>query len=198
MPFALGGQPYYVAYNSLTGARNIDRINAAGNGAATLQGGSWTVGWTQLVPFTLGGVQYFITYRGSTGEVKIHKFTGSGNSVATTTVWQGTWATRITHIVPMTHGSTVRLLRYSQATGAVTFDKVNANGLGIQNVGAANWTTQWSTLSPYTCQRRRPRAGLQDDRPGEDPQAQRRRQRHVDALDAGLDARARVALGGSA
>ncbi len=150
MPLALGGQPYYIAYNSLTGARNIDRINAAGNGAATLQGGSWTVGWTQLVPFTLGGVQYFITYRGSTGEVKIHKFTGSGNSVATATVWQGTWATRITHIVPMTHGSTVRLLRYSQATGAVTFDKVNANGLGIQNVGAANWTTQWSTLSPYS------------------------------------------------
>ena len=32
----------------------------------------------------------------------------------------------------------------------MTFDKVNANGLGIQNVGAANWTTQWSTLSPYS------------------------------------------------
>ena len=61
MPFALGGQPYYIAYNSLTGAKNLDRINAAGTGASTLEGGTWTKGWTQLVPFTLGGVPHFLT-----------------------------------------------------------------------------------------------------------------------------------------
>ena len=150
MPFALGGQPYYVAYNSLTGAKNIDRINAAGTGAATLEGGTWTKGWTQLVPFTLGGVQHFLTYRGSTGEVKINKLTGSGNNVTLTNVWHGTWATQITHIVAVVHDGSVRLVRYSQASGAVTFDRINANGQGIVNVGAANWTAQWSTLSPYS------------------------------------------------
>jgi hypothetical protein len=150
MPLTLGGQPYYVAYNSLTGAKNIDRINAAGTGASTVQGGTWTTGWTQLVPFTLGGVQHFLTYRGGTGEVKINKITGAGDSVTVANVWQGTWATGLTHIVPMTHDGSVRLLRYSQATGAVTFDRVNASGAGIVNVGAASWTANWSTLSPYS------------------------------------------------
>jgi hypothetical protein len=84
MPFALAGQPYYVAYNSMTGTANVDRINATGNGAATQWSGRWGKGWTHLVPFVQGGVQYFLAYHGGTGAVVIDKITGIGNSVSIT------------------------------------------------------------------------------------------------------------------
>ena len=107
MPFTLGGQPYYVAYNSTNGGANLDRINAAGNGASTIWSGSWGKGWTHLAPFVQGGVQYFLAYHGGTGAVEIDKITGSGNSVTITEVWSSTWSRGWSHIVPMTHDGTV-------------------------------------------------------------------------------------------
>ena len=92
MPFSLGGQPYYIAYKTTNGVANLDRINAAGNGASKLWSGSWGKGWTHLMPFVQGGTQYFVAYKGGTGAVEIDKITGSGNSLSITEVWSGSWA----------------------------------------------------------------------------------------------------------
>ena len=172
---------YYIAYNSLTGARNIDRINAAGTGASTVMGGSWTRGWTQLVPFKLGNVQHVLLYRGGSGEVKILKITGSGDDVVLSTVSQTTWSTGWTHIVPMTDDGAVHLLRYKQATGLASFDRVAADGSGTQNLGVASLEHALVDDLAVRGGRDRPRADLPHHRPGEDPQAQRRRQRHEHA-----------------
>ncbi|MBA3746935.1 MAG: hypothetical protein H0W96_05505, partial [Solirubrobacterales bacterium] len=88
--FTLAGQPYLIAHNSLTGARNVDRINATGSGSGTVLGGLWTQGYSQLVPFELAGVQHVLLYKGGSGEVRIVKITGSGDSVAIANVWSST------------------------------------------------------------------------------------------------------------
>jgi hypothetical protein len=134
----------------LTGARNVDRINAAGNGSATVLGGSWTRGWSQLVAFKLAGVQHVMLYKGGTGEVRIIKITGSGDSVTISDVWSSTWATGWTHIVPIAHNGAVHLLRYQQATGVASYERIDADGKGVQHLGAEAWAADWSTMSPFS------------------------------------------------
>ena len=144
IPLKLGSDNYYVAYNSLYGGANLDRINASGNGASTLWSAWWGKSWTNFVPFVQSGVQYFIAYNASTGTAEIDKVTGGGNSVAITEVWSGTWMTDWTHIVPVNHNGAVHLLFYRAATGYAWFGKVNANGQGLTYLGNDTWTTTWT------------------------------------------------------
>ena len=81
MPFSIGGQPYFIAYDSLHGYANIDRINGDGDGSTNIYSSTWTKGWTSFTPFVLGGVQYVLLYKGGSGEVEIDRITVSGNNV---------------------------------------------------------------------------------------------------------------------
>jgi hypothetical protein len=148
VPFSIGGNPYYLAYNSLYGYANIDRVNPEGSGATTVYQDTWIAGRTEIVPFTQGPNQYLLLYEGGSGAAKIVKITGSGNNIGVTTVWSDTWTTGWTSLVPLKHNGTVRFLAYKAASGKVKFLKAKANGQGVETLGETTWTKPWTAFSP--------------------------------------------------
>ena len=100
-------------------------------------------------------------------------------------------------------------LHYTQLRDNVAV-KIQFNGTGsgdwvvIDNVDQGTSTTGWTHIVPMVhdavvdvlavhAQRQRPRARLQGDGQREDPAPERGRRQHVDDVEHGLDARARVA-----
>lgn len=149
MPFALGGKPYFIAYDSLNGYANIDRINVEGSGSTKIYGSTWSKGWTHFVPYVMGGVQYVLLYKSGTGQVEVDTITGSGSNVVLTEVWADTWSTDWSHLMPVMHKGTMRLFAYRSTTGQVSYGTFKANGQGVQHLASAMWSTHWTSFTPF-------------------------------------------------
>lgn len=149
-PFTLGGNPYFLVYDQLHGYANIERVNASGNGTTNISSSTWTKGWTHFVPYTLGSTQYLLLYKSGSGAVEVNSITGSGNSVTLTETWSSTWTTGWSHLVPITHQGNKILFSYRANTGQVNTSRFLANGQGTTYLGAASWTTTWTSFTPMT------------------------------------------------
>ena len=141
---------------------NLDKINAAGNGASTVWSANWGKGWTNLVPFVRDGVQYFLAYHGSTGAVEIDKVTATASGgVAITEVWASTWTTGYSNIVPVIAGGIPHLMGYKNTTGPSKFMRVKSGGLGVDILATETWAKGWSVDHPVRAGRARPLPRLQ-------------------------------------
>ena len=138
MPFCIGGQPYYIAYNSLNGSANIDRINAEGNGATNIYGRArGRKGWTDFMPFVQGGTQYLLLVQGrqrrgrdrqdhrQRQQRRRHRASGRTRGRRA-----GRASFRSSTTAPCTSSPTRRPRARSRSL------KVKANGQGIQTLGS--------------------------------------------------------------
>lgn len=149
--FSKEGDRYFLAYDSVHGNANIDRISAASDGSSTqYSSASWIKGRTAIVPYTQGPNQYLFLYKGGDGEARIVKINGTDNAISTSPVWSDNWSTGYTNLVPISHKGARYLFGYKAETGFAKIMKFNPNGQGLSTVKSMNWTKSWTAFSPYS------------------------------------------------
>ncbi len=150
VPFTKNGDQYFLAYDSVHGNANIDRILVTSEGSSTMySSSSWVKGRTAIVPYTQGPNQYLLLYKGGNGEAKVIKVNGAGDNISTSSVWNDNWSTGYTTLTPITHKGARYLFGYKAETGFAKLMKFKSNGQGVSTVKTMNWTRSWSAFSPY-------------------------------------------------
>lgn len=150
VPFTKNGNRYLLAYDSVHGNANIDRIFNTGDGSVTVySSGSWIAGRTAIVPYMQGAKQYLLLYKGGSGRADIVRIDGLGDNISTSSVWNDDWSTGYTHLVPISHKGTRYLFGYKAETGFAKIMKFEPNGQGVSTVKTMTWTKSWTAFSPY-------------------------------------------------
>ncbi len=128
-PFTVSGAPFFVAYDSSSGAVKTIRVTSSG-GIDTLWSSNWPTGFTGLLPFVQGGQQFVLGYNATTGDVDIERLGADGTG--STNVWSGLWQSGYTSFVPLVLNGQPWTLAYSSGAGTATLWRFNAGGLGAQ------------------------------------------------------------------
>ncbi|MEE8156019.1 MAG: M23 family metallopeptidase [Phycisphaerales bacterium] len=148
--FKKNGDWYFLAYDSLYGYANVDRIHSSNAGITNVyQTSGWTKGRTSVVHYKLGNSHYVLLYSGGTGNAKISKITGSNSSIGFTTKWSNTMSKNWTTFVRMSHEGSHYLLAYKAHTGRRKIFKPKSNGNGLETKSDTYWALGWTAFSPF-------------------------------------------------
>lgn len=148
-PFKKNGDWYFLAYDSIYGYANIDRINSSNDGSTSVYQKNWTKGRSSVVHYKLGSSHYLLLYTGGTGSAKIRKITGSNSTIDVSTTWSDTMGKNWTTFVPIAHDGVRYLLAYKAHTGRRKIFEPKSGGNGLETTSDGYWSLGWTAISPF-------------------------------------------------
>lgn len=139
-----------IAYDSLHGFFNVDKINVQNNGFLGGLQTSIGTGYTSIVPYEDGPRRYVIAYKSGTGEARVFQLSSQDNGEVTINTVSNFQAGRDwTHMVLLQNKGARHLLGYNSMTGRAMLWDISGQGAGVSNATSFNWSPGVNSLTPF-------------------------------------------------
>lgn len=154
VPVYFSGKPHFLSYDSRYGFLNVDRINQTSSGFSAMTKTKIGTGYTHLVPYEEGPRRYVVLYKGGSGKMEIIRLkTGTqsgGEVIEVESVWSGNRRKNWSHLALMPRNGKRYMFGYDAADGTAKIWLVRTNGGGLEHVSNLNWSTGYSSITPYS------------------------------------------------
>lgn len=150
-PFQMKDKQFLFGYRGRDGDFFIDELNNGLQGTNTKLKGRWTTGWSSVSPFYIGDEVYLFGYRSSDGKYFIDQIKWDEKGFGLKSYSSGKrWSKGYSIVKPFygTDGK-VYIFGYRSGDGHYFIDRVNDDLSGTQSHGSGDWTSGWSSISPF-------------------------------------------------
>lgn len=145
-----GGGWATIAYDSIHGFLNVDKINALSSGFENLLKTSVRKGYTSLVPYEQGSKRYLLAYKSGNGRAFIYQISPDGDDKATIAQVSSFRPGRDwTHMELLQHKGRSLLLGYNSMDGSARVWDIDKDGAGISNGRDFDWSPGVTSLTTF-------------------------------------------------